>query len=109
MGRCSITSDLTVRQLGLISQEVETVLPALVATNKDEEHTKGINYIGLVPVTIKAMQEQQAQIEDRQKRIAELEKQKLQQQEQNRKLEERLAALEALLGKVSFHGVVEQE
>jgi sulfite reductase beta subunit-like hemoprotein len=55
----------------------------LVTTEKDAEQTKGLNYVGLVPVTIKAIQEQQAQIEDQQKRIAEL--------------EARLAALEALL------------
>ena len=66
------------------------MLPELVSTDKSAEQTKGVNYIGLMPVTIKAIQEQQAQIEDQQKRIT-------QQQEHNRKLEERLAALEALL------------
>jgi endosialidase-like protein len=92
------------RQLGLIAQEVETVLPELVTTDKDSEQTKGVNYIALVPVTIKAIQEQQAQIqeqhtqiENQQKRITEQQEQILQQQEENRKLEERLAALEALL------------
>jgi endosialidase-like protein len=96
------------RQLGLIAQEVETLLPELVTADKDAEQTKGLNYIGLVPVTIKAIQEQQtqieqqqAQIEDQQKRISEQQEKLLQQQEQNLKLEERLAALEALLsGKV---------
>lgn len=87
----------TGRQLGLIAQEVEIVLPELVTTEKDAEQTKGLNYIGLVPVTIKAIQQQQAQIEDQQKRISEEQEQILQQQEQNRKLEERLAAVEALL------------
>src|SRR5262249_8330092 len=58
-------------QLGLIAQDVEKIVPELVSTGKDEAQTKGINYIGLVPVTIKAIQEQQAQIEDQQKRIAE--------------------------------------
>jgi Chaperone of endosialidase len=53
-------------QLGLIAQEVETVLPELVTTAQDAEQTKGINYIGLVPVTIKAIQEQQGQIEQQQ-------------------------------------------
>jgi hypothetical protein len=84
-------------QLGLIAQEVETVLPELVATANDEQNTKGVNYIGLMPVTIKAIQEQQAQIEDQKKRITEQQTQIVQQQEQNRKLEERLAALEELL------------
>jgi hypothetical protein len=86
------------RQLGLIAQEVESVLPELVTTDKDAEQTKLLNYIGLVPVTIKAIQEQQAQIEDQQQRITEQQTQIARQQEQNRKLEERLAALEPLLG-----------
>src|SRR5262249_54953649 len=33
-------------QVGLIAQEVESVLPELVSTDKDAEHTKGLNYIG---------------------------------------------------------------
>ena len=77
-------------QLGFIAQEVETVLPELVTTDKDADQTKSLNYTGIVPVTIKAIQEQQQQIEEQKKQI-------LQQQELNRKLEERLAALEALL------------
>jgi endosialidase-like protein len=91
-------------QLGLIAQEVEPVVPEVVTTEKDGEQLKGLNYVGLVPVTIKAIQEQQTQIEEQhtqieeqQKHIAELEEQKLHQQEQNRKLEERLAAVESLL------------
>jgi endosialidase-like protein len=87
----------TGRQFGLIAQEVEPLLPELVTTDKDAEQTKGLNYVGLVPVTIRAIQEQQAQIEDQKKRIADLEDEKLQQQDQNRKLEERLAAVEVLL------------
>jgi septal ring factor EnvC (AmiA/AmiB activator) len=69
---------------------VEPVMPELIIHNADNKGALGLNYMGLMPVTIKAIQQQQAQIEDQQKRIAE-------QQEQNRKLEERLAALEKLL------------
>jgi hypothetical protein len=46
-------------QLGLLAQEVEAVVPELVTTAHDVDRTKGINYIGLLPVMIKAMQEQQ--------------------------------------------------
>jgi hypothetical protein len=46
--------------LGLIAQEVDPILPELV--EKHEEGTMGINYVGLVPVLIKAMQEQQETI-----------------------------------------------
>ena len=62
-------------------------MPELVSTDKDAEQTKGLNYIGLVPVTIKAIQEQQVQIEAQHKRITDL--------------EARLAALEALLSSKS--------
>jgi hypothetical protein len=48
------------RQMGLIAQEVETLLPELVATTKDADQMKGLNYVGLVPVVIKAIQEQHA-------------------------------------------------
>jgi hypothetical protein len=56
-------------QLGLIAQEVEALVPELVSTAKDAEQTKGLNYIGLVPVTIKAIQEQQTQIDRQQRQI----------------------------------------
>jgi hypothetical protein len=46
-------------QIGLLAQEVEAVVPELVTTAHDADQTKGINYIGLLPVMIKAMQEQQ--------------------------------------------------
>jgi len=59
-------------QLGLVAQEVEPIMPELVSTDKDPQQTKGINYIGLVPVTIKAIQEQQAQIEQQSRENAEL-------------------------------------
>jgi hypothetical protein len=60
------------QQLGFIAQEVESVLPELVSTDKDAEQTKGLNYVGLVPVTIKAIQEQQAKIDQQQRQIEEL-------------------------------------
>jgi hypothetical protein len=69
--------------MGLIAQDVEPVLPELILQNADNKGALGLNYMGLIPVLIKGMQEQQAQIVER--------------QEQNRKLEERLAALEKLL------------
>ena len=75
-------------QIGLIAQELEEILPELVSDNvhaydknegiegaeKDVEtiEYKGINYIGLIPVLIEAMKEQQEQIEELQQQIAEL-------------------------------------
>jgi len=79
-------------QIGLIAQELEEILPGLVednvhaydknegveGTEKDVEtfEYKGINYIGLIPVLIEAMQEQQKQfqqqIEELQQQIMEM-------------------------------------
>ena len=52
-------------QFGIIAQELEKVYPQLIITKADGYKT--INYIGLVPVLVEAMQEQQQQITDLQK------------------------------------------
>ncbi|MDP8201672.1 MAG: tail fiber domain-containing protein [Candidatus Tenebribacter burtonii] len=75
-------------QIGLIAQELEEILPELVTDNvhsydknkgiegaeRDIERIeyKGINYIGLIPVLIEAMKEQQEQIEELQQQIRKL-------------------------------------
>lgn len=41
------------RQIGFLAQEVETVLPELVVTDKDGY--KSVNYIGVVPVLVEAV------------------------------------------------------
>jgi hypothetical protein len=76
-------------QIGLIAQDIEKVLPELIKETqfnslekKDGETQadgttisyKGVNYIGMIPVLINAIQEQQAQIEDLKKQIEELKK-----------------------------------
>ena len=48
--------------LGLIAQEVEPVLPELVARGTDEAGLLSLNYTGLVPVLVKAVQEQEGTI-----------------------------------------------
>ena len=47
-------------QIGLLAQEIETVLPELVKENP--EGLKSINYSGLIPLLIEAIKEQQQQI-----------------------------------------------
>jgi hypothetical protein len=79
--------------MGLVAQDVEPVLPELIIHNADNKGSLGLNYMGLIPVLIKGMQEQQAQIVEQQEQNRE-------QKEQNRKLEERLAALEKLLSTI---------
>ncbi len=57
--------------IGVIAQDVEAVLPALVGESRNG--TKAVNYSGLIPVLLEAIKEQQGQIELLEKRIAELE------------------------------------
>ena len=48
--------------LGVIAQNVETVLPELV--DEDDEGIKSVNYSGLISVLIEAVKEQQKQIDE---------------------------------------------
>jgi len=50
-------------KIGFIAQEVQKLVPEVVATGTDKDHTLGIDYAGLVPVLVKALQEQQAQLD----------------------------------------------
>ncbi len=58
-------------QLGLIAQEVQEVFPEIVSEREDG--TLGIRYTELIPVLIKAVQEQQDEIDDLKARIEKLE------------------------------------
>jgi len=49
-------------EIGLLAQEVKTVFPELV--KKDKNGLLSVNYIGLIPVLIESIKEQQKQIED---------------------------------------------
>lgn len=60
------------RQVGVIAQEVEKVLPEIVSTN--EEGYKAVDYSKLTPLLIEAVKEQQKHIEMLEQRIEELEK-----------------------------------
>jgi len=57
-------------QIGLIAQDVETVLPELVCT--DSDGYKAVEYSNIVAVLIEAIKEQQQLIEDQNKKIASL-------------------------------------
>ncbi|SFD54404.1 tail fiber domain-containing protein [Flavobacterium phragmitis] len=61
------------KQLGVIAQEVEKVLPELVTTDKDGY--KAVNYIGLVPILIEGVKAQQTEIEDLKSEVETLKKQ----------------------------------
>lgn len=49
---------------GLIAQDVQTILPDIVKTDSDLHAYQSVNYNEIIPVLIKAIQEQQQQIED---------------------------------------------
>ncbi len=53
-------------QAGFIAQDVETVLPELVYTDKNEGY-KYVNYTGMIPYLFKILQEQQKRIEQLEK------------------------------------------
>jgi hypothetical protein len=59
-------------QYGLIAQELQEVFPEIVAAQEDG--TLGVRYMELIPVLIKAYQEQQAELEALKERISKLEK-----------------------------------
>lgn len=90
-------------KIGLIAQEVEEIIPEVVSNSikitnqsESEENLKAVNYVGLVPVLIKAVQEQQKQIGAQQEQLTklELENQQLEQQLQRiHKLEAMMAQL----------------
>lgn len=58
-------------QLGLIAQEVREVFPGIVTEQADG--TLGIRYTELIPVLVKAFQEQQTEIDELKARIEQLE------------------------------------
>lgn len=76
------TMELPTRQkMGFLAQEVEEILPALVSTGHDVSdihgttfQSKSVNYIEMIPMLTKAIQEQQSLIEDLQKEVASLKK-----------------------------------
>jgi hypothetical protein len=61
------------RHHGLIAQEVADVLPDLVMAGDDPDRTLSMNYAEIVPVLVKAIQEQQDQMDTQADQIAALE------------------------------------
>jgi hypothetical protein len=52
------------RMDGVIAHELAEVLPYAVSGEKDGERMQGVDYSKIVPVLVKAIQEQQSQIEE---------------------------------------------
>lgn len=62
------------RQIGLVAQDVQSIIPEVVSKANDEQGTLGLAYGELVPVLIKAIQDQQAEIAELKNEIASLKK-----------------------------------
>jgi hypothetical protein len=56
-------SDKT-RSYGVLAHELQEVIDYAVHGGKDEEEMQGVDYSKLVPIMVKAIQEQQAQIQE---------------------------------------------
>ncbi|MEM5565198.1 tail fiber domain-containing protein [Psychroserpens sp. AS72] len=57
------------KSLGLIAQDVQSVIKEIVHTGEDENKTLSVSYTELIPILIKAIQEQQDVIESQRKVI----------------------------------------
>jgi hypothetical protein len=82
-------------EFGFIAQEVQNVLPQLVTEGKDKDHLLSMDYISIIPLLTKAMQEQDAIIKDAQKENKQLKEQLNQQQK-------RIDAIELALKKINL-------
>jgi hypothetical protein len=67
-------SEYTIRENGFIAQELMPILPDVVMKARDTEKIFEVNYISIIPVLTKALQEQQQQIQAQQQQIDELKK-----------------------------------
>jgi hypothetical protein len=63
----------TISKSGFIAQEVKEILPSFVTGIESENEYLGIDYNGILALTVKAIQEQQATIQSLQTRITQLE------------------------------------
>ena len=50
-------------KIGFVAQELQQLVPEVVSVANDADHTLGVNYAELVPVLVKALQEQQQQLD----------------------------------------------
>ncbi len=59
---------------GFIAQEIQKILPFIVSEGTDKDHLLSVDYISLIPVLTKAIQEQQTQIQQQSEDIKALKK-----------------------------------
>jgi hypothetical protein len=89
------------QSIGFIAQDVKKLFPELVSVSEDKrsEGTHAVNYAGFGTVAIKAIQEQQTQIDSLSAENENLKAEMAEQKKKAEELEARLARLEKLLEK----------
>ncbi|MEQ3796366.1 tail fiber domain-containing protein [Flavobacteriaceae bacterium MJ-SS4] len=85
------------KSIGLIAQEVQPIIDELVLVEKDKDKTLSINYIGLIPILIKAIQEQQEIIENQNQKIGQLNTEISEKNQALNNIDNRVKQIEALL------------
>lgn len=85
------------KSLGLIAQEVQPLIDEIVNVGKDKNKTLSVSYIELVPVLIKAIQEQQAIIEQQNNDIKSLQSEANRKDQTMESLSKRLEWIELVL------------
>jgi hypothetical protein len=53
----------SIQEIGFIAQEVQKILPSLVSSSNDKDKLLSINYLALIPILTKALQEQDKRIQ----------------------------------------------
>ena len=89
--------DQKAKSLGLIAQEVREVINEVVHENTDEEKTLSISYTELIPVLIKAIQEQQKIIDTQHIKITGLSAEIEKKDDTQKLFNDRLEKMEALI------------
>jgi hypothetical protein len=59
---------------GFIAQEIQKIMPKLVRVGADKDKLMSVNYIAIIPLLTKAMQEQQKEMQEQQKAMEEQQK-----------------------------------
>ena len=89
------------KEYGLIAQEVKKILPLLVSEENTEEKLLSVNYIGLIPILIKAIQELNEQFNQQSLYNTKLEHKIESQEKQINELKGLFKRIELLEGKVN--------